>query len=381
MARRNEGIDRRSIFRCSLHSAAIAGAASLPSSALQAQPSTEARKILNQQSGMRYRAVGDTGIHLSVISLGGLVMMEPVHHYAIDRGVNLVHISDNYLGGRAIVALGNVLRTRRKDVYLAVKDNFRDIDQTLKTLNTDYIDFIMFNRHKADEAGDPGIREQFERWKQQGKVRYAGLTVHGEVKETVGVGLASGMYTMVNPALNQPNLEAMQEELRVAHQKRVAVMAMKTMRGLKDINLETAYLKKVLLNPAVTTVVKGIGSFEMFDAYLKAANEALTAREDRALYRYAQANRTNNCMFCDECRSVCPDGVEISTVLRCKDYYHDQLGDRLTAESTYRALPAWKLGGSQCELCHACEVACPNGIHIVNRLIAARALFDERIST
>ncbi len=64
-------------------------------------------------------------------------MMEPVHHYAIDRGVNLVHIAADYLGGRAIVALGNVLKTRRKDVYLAVKDNFSDIDETLKILNTD----------------------------------------------------------------------------------------------------------------------------------------------------------------------------------------------------------------------------------------------------
>lgn len=86
---------------------------------------------------MRYRPVGDTGIQLSVISLGGSVMMEPVHHYAIDRGVNLVHIAADYLGGRAIVALGNVLKTRRKDVYLAVKDNFSDIDETLKILNTD----------------------------------------------------------------------------------------------------------------------------------------------------------------------------------------------------------------------------------------------------
>jgi uncharacterized protein len=379
MARPDIGIDRRSIFRGSLYSAAVAGAANVPTGALQAQPSPEAGKILNQQPGMRYRPVGDTGIQLSVISLGGLVMMEPVHHYAIDRGVNLVHIAADYLGGRAIVALGNVLKTRRKDVYLAVKDNFSDIDETLKTLNTDYIDFIMFNRHKAGEAGDPRIREQFERWKQQGKVRYAGLTVHGEVKETIGAGLASGMFTMVNPALNQPNLEAMQEELRVAHQKRVAVMAMKTMRGLKGLDLETAYLKKALLNPAVTTVVKGIGSFEMFDAYVKAANEALTAREDRTLYRYAQANRANNCMFCDECRTACPEGVEISTVLRCKDYYHDQLGDRLTAVSTYRALPSAKLGGAQCDRCHACERACPNGIHIVDRLIAARTLFDGSI--
>ena len=110
-------------------------------------------------------------------------------------------------------------------------------------------------------------------------------------------------------AKGKPNLEAMTEELRLAQQWGVGVMAMKTMKGLKGLDSEVAYLKKLLSNPAVTTVTKGIGSFDMFDAYLAALKEPLTAAEDRALYRYAQANRSNNCMLCDECKQACPLGV------------------------------------------------------------------------
>jgi predicted aldo/keto reductase-like oxidoreductase len=179
------------------------------------------------------------------------------------------------------------------------------------------------------------------------------------------------------PALNQPNLEGMTEELRLAQQRGVGVMAMKTMKGLKGLDSEVAYLKKLLSNPAVTTVTKGIGSFDMFDAYLAALKEPLTATEDRALYRYAQTNRSNNCMMCDECKQACPLGVEVSTVLRCKDYYYDQLRDRQTALRTYRDIPLDKVGSEDCRLCKQCEPACPNGIAIVDRLLAAREVFSS----
>jgi hypothetical protein len=154
-------------------------------------------------------------------------------------------------------------------------------------------------------------------------------------------------------------------------------MAMKTMKGLRGLDLEVAYLKKMLGNPAVTTVTKGIGSFDMFDAYLEALKEPLTSAEDRALYRYAQMNRSSNCMLCDDCKRACPQGVEVSTVLRCKDYYYDQMGDVQTALRTYRQVPLVKAGSEACRACKKCESACPNGIAIVERLLAAREVFSK----
>jgi hypothetical protein len=238
----------------------------------------------------------------------------------------------------------------------------------------------MFNRHWAFSATDARIAETFEKLKNQGKVRYAGLTTHGMVKSTTAAGLRTGFYNVVMPVLNQPNLEAMDEELRLARQRGVGVMAMKTMKGLRGLDAEVAYLKKLLSNPAVTTVTKGIGSFDMFDAYLAALKEPLTSTEDRALYRYAQLNRASNCMLCDACKQACPLGVEISTILRCKDYYYEQMRDVETALRTYRDIPLEKVGNEACRLCKKCESACPNGIAIVERLLAARELFTSALS-
>ena len=385
MGRNTQNLNRRTFLQSGAATAAVAMGVNA-SQASEKKPDT--KKILNYQSGMKYRRFGETDIYLSVITMGGLVMNEnsESHHYAIDQGVNHVHISTSYIGGTSIVKLGEVMKTKRDKVYISLKDNFfsssdyekgdySKIDSVLKTLNTDYVDFFMFNRHDIKSASNPKIIEYFEKLKAMGKVRFAGLTSHGDVKGSMAAGIESGMYHMVNPVLNQPNLEAMDEELKAAYNKKIAVMAMKTMKGQKSREQEVAYLKKVLSNPAVTTVVKGIGSMDMFDAYLKGVNETLTSMEDRQLYRYAQANRSENCMMCDECKGACPESIEISTVLRCKDYYYEQQGDRPLAIETYHELPVNKRWSSQCGDCRICEETCPNGIKIIDRLKAAQQMF------
>jgi uncharacterized protein len=370
-------MDRRTFFSSGLLGAVAMGAASVGGKAGRDDIlSTSGPNILNYHPAMKYRPMGNTGILVSEISLGGLVMAESVHRYAIEHGVNLVHVAWDYLGGQAIKTLGAGLRSMRDRFYIALKDDYPSIDEALKVLNTDHVDFLMFNRHWAFSATDAKIAETFEKLKNQGKVRFAGLTTHGMVKDTTAAGLRSGFYNVVMPVLNQPNLEAMAEELRLAQQRGVGVMAMKTMKGLKGLDSEIAYLKKLLSNPAVTTVTKGIGSFDMFDTYLDALKQPLTGAEDRALYRYAQMNRCNNCMLCDQCKQACPLGVEVSTVLRCKDYYYEQMGDVQTALRTYRDIPPDRVGSEACRLCKRCEPACPNGIAIVERLMAARELFS-----
>ena len=337
------------------------------------------QKILNYNPGMKYRRMGNTGLFVSEISLGGLVIAESVQRYAIEQGVNFFHVAWDYLGGQSIKTLGETMKTLRDKVYIALKDDYPTIDDALKVLNTGQVDFLMFNRHSVSAATDPRIAETFEKLKNQGKVRFAGLTVHGDVKATTAAGIRSGFYNVIMPVLNQPNLEAMNEELRLAQQRGVGIMAMKSMKGLKNLDAETAYLKKVLSNPGVTTVTKGIGSFDTFEAYVQALNQPLSSAEDQALYRYAQMNRRNNCMMCDECKRACPLGVEVSTVLRCKDYYYEQLRDLQVALSSYREIPPGKTGGEDCRQCRKCESACPNGIAIAERLGAARKLFARMV--
>jgi uncharacterized protein len=376
-------MNRRSFIQSGAATAAITG---LGVSAQAADKKIDKSKILNYKPGMPYRMLGDTGLMISAISMGGLVNEPGIHDYAIDNGVNLVHISNSYINGRSIVELGKVLKTRRKDVYVALKDNFFNrkdyetedyskLDKWLKVLNCDYVDFFMYNRHDEKSAGDPLIKKSFEKLKAAGKVRFCGHTSHDKNLKASGSALASGMFSMLNPRLDQKNLQVLDSVLRDAHAKKVGVMAMKSMSGLKSLDQQCMYIKKMLKNPAVTTVLKGIGSFEMFDAYKKAAGEALTASEDMQLYRYAMNNRSTHCMACSECKDACPDNIEIATVLRCKDYYVEEQHDMQTAMETYHELSPSQRLSSKCGECHECEKACPNDINIVERLQSANQLF------
>jgi len=360
-------------------SSLAAGAAAISVSAWgeeAAKPKEGKPKILNQQEGMAYRRLGNTDVYLSVISLGGLAM-DPagnIYHYSVEKGANLIHACLGYMGGRSIETVGKTMKTDRDKVYLALKDDFSrgSLESALKILNTDHVDFIMFNRHSPDSAKDTRIREQFENWKKEGKVRFSGLTTHDRVKETTAAGIDSGMFNIVMPALDQSQLEAMAEELRTAKEKNVGVMAMKSMKGMRDLELQSSFVKKLLKNPGLTTITKGFNSFEMFDAYAKAAKETLTSSEDWKLYKYAQATRNTNCMMCGQCVPECPNHIAISSMLRSSDYYFDQCGDVELARATYAEIPS-ECRAESCEECGRCEKVCPNRIAIRERLALCRS--------
>jgi uncharacterized protein len=327
---------------------------------------------------MNYRRLGSTDVYMSVFSLGGYYVTEPVFRYALDRGVNTIHTCLHYLEGQSIRALGTLLKGQRERVYIALKDEFRHLDEALRELDTDYVDFLMFNRHGMPVAGDPKIADIYERYREQGKVRYAGLTSHGDVKNATRAGIQSGMYHLVMPALSQPNYQAMDSELRLAQEKGVGVMAMKFGRGIDDPSLQVAQFKKVLENPSVTSLLKGVRSFEDVDRYLEAAGQTLTSAEDWSLYRHAQARRSTNCMMCSECAKNCPQGLDVPAIIRCFDYYYRQEGDREKAMAELKALPGTEWRRVDCRSCRRCEGFCPNGLSIVERIEAARLELVER---
>jgi hypothetical protein len=345
---------------------------------LSVVPVAAGAEILNYDADMPYRPLGTTGHHVSLLSMGGLVMVEPVYHYAIERGLNFVDTSPSYRGGMAIRQLGNVLQSKRAKVYVACKyHSYVPFEDNLRDLKTDYVDFIVFNHHDRESALRNDDREVFEKLKRAGKVRFAALMTHGDVKEVLASAIKSGMYSFVTPGLNQPGLEAYDEEVRAARQRGVGVVAMKALRGIEDSTLQLALLKKLAANPAITSVLTSIGSYELFDAYRKALQQPLAAAEDHELHAYAVENRAKNCMMCGRCQRACPRSVDISTVLRSHDYYYVQLRDPGRALETYRGLPVERLAGIDCGDCRRCEAVCPNGIPILERMKSARETFSR----
>jgi hypothetical protein len=261
-------------------------------------------------------------------------------------------------------------------VYVACKyHSYIPFEDNLRDLKTDYVDFIVFNHHDRESARSNDDHEVFEKLKKAGKVRFAALMTHGDIKGVLASAIPTGLYSFVTPSLNQPGLEAYDEEVRAARQRGIGVVAMKALRGIDNADLQFALLKKLAANPAIASVLTSIGSYEVFDGYRKAVLQPLAADEDFQLRAYAVENRGKNCMMCDCCQRACPRGVTISAVLRSHDYYYRQLHDSGRALETYRSLPLDRFDDGDCGKCRRCEAACPNGIPILQRMELARQTF------
>ena len=145
--------------------------------------------------GMERRALGRTGEKLSIIGLGGVVVMktsaaQAAAHVraAVEAGVNYFDVAPSY--GDAEDMLGPALQPYREGVFLACKTQKRtrkealdELETSLRKLRTDRLD--LYQHHavttKADVEtifGPGGAMEAFAEARKSGKVRFLGFSAH-----------------------------------------------------------------------------------------------------------------------------------------------------------------------------------------------------------
>lgn len=176
-------MDRRDFLR-------LGGAAALGAGLLGALPVGEALA-----AGLEYRRDKRTGFRRSVITLGGIVVMneeqkvaDEVVDYALEAGVNAVDVAPSY--GDAEVKLGHALRGKRDLVFLGGKTTKRDkagageeLRHSLERLQTDHLDLYQFHgldkREELEQVlGPGGAMEAFQEAKTEGLIRFIGITGH-----------------------------------------------------------------------------------------------------------------------------------------------------------------------------------------------------------
>ena len=152
-----------------------------------------------ESGGMIYRRLGNTGERVSAIGLGGYHIGVPkeenesirIIRSAVDRGINFLDNSWDYHDGASEIRMGRALKDGyRPRVFLMTKYNgrtresaARQIDESLKRLQTDVIDLIQFHENIRLEDPDRyfgagGADEAVMAAKHAGKVRYIGFTGH-----------------------------------------------------------------------------------------------------------------------------------------------------------------------------------------------------------
>ncbi|MBV9124518.1 MAG: aldo/keto reductase [Planctomycetes bacterium] len=151
------------------------------------------------KDGMRYRTLGRTGEKVSLVGLGGYHIgvqkneQESIKiiRSAIDHGINFLDNCWDYNDGQSEIRMGQALRDGyRQKVFLMTKIDGRNresaarqIDESLRRLQTDHVDLMQF--HEIIRLEDPdrifaegGAMEAMQAAKKAGKVRYIGFTGH-----------------------------------------------------------------------------------------------------------------------------------------------------------------------------------------------------------
>jgi aryl-alcohol dehydrogenase-like predicted oxidoreductase len=161
-------------------------------------PAISASGQETRSGDMIYRMLGRTGVKVSAIGLGGYHIGNPseadgikIIRTAIDRGMNFMDNCWDYHDGESEVRMGKALRDGyRQKVFLMTKfdgrtkdSTARQIDESLKRLQTDVIDLMQYHENIRMEDPDrffaaSGPLEALLAAKKAGKIKYIGFTGH-----------------------------------------------------------------------------------------------------------------------------------------------------------------------------------------------------------
>ena len=199
---------------------------------------------------MPERPLGRTGHNVRIFSLGGQATLEregthdesvAIINRAIDLGVNYIDTAAAYGRGVSQTHIGEVMATRRREVFLATKTHDRSregslrlLEQSLKLLQTDRLDLWQLHNISTKEQldqifGKDGAIEALQKAHSEGTVRFLGITGHHNPEVLIdGIGRFDfdTVLMALNPA-DKYNLPFLDQLLPLANRKQMGVIAMK----------------------------------------------------------------------------------------------------------------------------------------------------------
>lgn len=178
---------------------------------------------------MKYRRLGNAGMKVSEVALGGWITLggtvdaghsQTIVRTAIENGINFIDLADVYSGGEAERVVGEAIQDyRRQDLVISSKvfwpmsDNVNDqglsrkhimesVDNSLERIGTDYLDIYFCHRYDPETPVEEVVRAMNDLVR-AGKVLYWGTSVWSakQITDAVGIAEARNLY---RPQVEQP---------------------------------------------------------------------------------------------------------------------------------------------------------------------------------
>ena len=368
-----------------------------------------------KETKMRYRIHKRTGDRISEIGLGSAYMPEtplseaiPALRRAYEGGINYYDLAAG--SGKAFPMYGEAFSDVRKNLFYQIhfgadysKGTYgwsldlntirRSVDQQLRELRTDYIDYGFI--HCQDEISDwetyrkNGVFSFIRQMKEQGIVRHIGLSSHtpSVIRRIMDETEIDMLMFSINPAYEygQGEYANGSADERAGIYRRcevegIGISVMKPFSGGQLLSAEqspfgralTRYqcIRYALDRPGVLTVLPGAQSMEEVEMLLQYENQPEEATDYSVISTFAPPQASGKCVYCNHCKP-CPMDIDIGLVNK----YYDlaRAGDRLAVRH-YQTL---QKNAADCVQCGHCDSRCPFSVHQSERMQEIRAYMDQ----
>lgn len=375
---------------------------------------------------MNYRKFGNTGEEISALGFGcmrfpeleidgkkivDLDKTDEMLAKAYEQGVNYFDTAPYYCNSNSEAALGHGVKAFREKVLLSSKfptevakktgDFRRQLESTLKNLDTEYLDFYHFwgiNKGSFDNIiMAQELLKDAQTAKEEGLIRHISFSFHDapevikyiiDTSESYGVPMES-MLVQYN-LLDRSN----EEMLAYAQSKGLGTVAMgpvgggrlaaptelyAKLTGGKSVPTYELAFKFVLGNPDLNCALSGMQNLDMVmkNTALASGSTTFSEEEWKKLGDAMESLKKFSELYCTGCKycQPCPAGIEIPRIFNMFTY-HNVYG--LTDHAKHMFNEYVNKGGKlkdACLNCGYCERKCPQHLKIREELEKVEAIF------
>lgn len=360
------------------------------------------------EDDMESRTYGKTGEKMAVLGFGGMRFEEP-HNLeksvrtvlrAFEKGVTYFDTAPGYCADQSEKIVGQAILEMKKTgrpFYVSTKSSKangnelrRELEQSLKRLNVDVIDFFhcwcVMTMSDWEQRKSGGAVKAILKAKEEGLIRHAAFSTHlpgPDIRQVIAEGHFEGVtlgYSAVNFAYREEGVNA-------AAERQMGVVVMNPLGGGTIVSNEETFgfikvrpeqtileaaLHFLMANERITVALVGFRNDADVDSAVNAIENyrPYVPAEVENIRRRVQGDFNTLCTSCMYCK-VCPEEIRVWMFMEA--YNHLLLKD---GESVANRLKfhwgANIIELEKCTACRQCEQACTQHLPILERFEAVK---------
>lgn len=281
---------------------------------------------------------------------------------AYDKGINFFDTAHFYTDSEE--KMGNAFKDiPREDIYLASKTAaetpeafWSDLETSLKSLKTDYLDLYQFHNISFTPKADDELFKAMQEAKDEGKVKHIGITTH---KITFAhEAIETGLYETLQYPFSYLSGDEEIELVKKCKQLDVGFIAMKAMGGGLITNSKASF---AFLNQFDNVLpIWGIQKISELDEFLSYdENTVLDDDLKSAIENDKKELGEDFCRGCGYCMP-CPEGIKINMCARMSLWVRRFPTEPHLTEEWQQTMAETE----NCTECYTCVDKCPYDLEI-----------------